>query len=175
MSLIYIQPINDEDLWPNESTQVLHLATPPAIGDRLPLGGPRAWDVVAVDEYQIPGNGGSLYLVHCNLGAAPPREGWYQVKKYLTYSTSMQLYIGNDALLHWHMSLDGSSPKTGVLLPRYNVREHGVTAQPWGVETITQYMPTEAVEQPCYRSIWVGQCIYVPAVLETPQEALQAA
>ncbi len=181
MSLIYLQPIDDEQLWPNEGFQVLHLATPPAVGDRLPLGGPRAWDIVAVDEYQAAAVGGeatgreSIYFAHCNLGAAPPREEWYQVHKCSKYQSSMWLYIGHGALVHWNNNLNGSEPKTGVLLPRYSVREHKVTSQPWGVETVTQYMPSEAVERPCYRSIWVGQCVYVPHVLETLQEALQVA
>jgi hypothetical protein len=134
-----------------------------------------------VDEYQAAAVGGeatgreSIYFAHCNLGAAPPREEWYQVHKCSKYQSSMWLYIGHGALVHWNNNLNGSEPKTGVLLPRYSVREHKVTSQPWGVETVTQYMPSEAVERPCYRSIWVGQCVYVPHVLETLQEALQVA
>lgn len=175
MSLMYLQPVDDEQLLPSEKPLVLYLSTPPAVGDRVPLGGHRLWEVVAIDEYQTEGTDESLYLVHCHIGEVPPRKDWFLVQDCQLRPTSLQIYLGEGALLHWNHNLTGAEPKTGVLLPQYNVKQHTVTSKPWGVDRVTQYLPTQAICQPCYRAVWVGQCVYVPAALEISQDNLQIA
>lgn len=176
MSLIYLAPINDQDLLASEDSQLLQLQTPPSSGDRVSLGSARLWTVVAVDEYRPNhGNQTPLYLVHCHRGEVPPRPEWFLVQACQRQPIALRLYLGDGELLHWGVDLKGEEPATGVLLPQYNVESHTVTDRPWGVEAVTLYKPAPSVDLPCYCSVWVGQCVSVPEVLDRSTTAsLQA-
>ena len=176
MSLIYFEPIEDELMLLGERAQVAYLHQPPQPGDRLTLGSARLWDVIAIDEYRSPqGFSDPIYFAHCHRGLVPPRSEWFAAQECKQRPSSLRLYLCNGELVHWSVNLTGDEPKTGILLPSFNVEAHTVTASNFGVEGITRYEPQEALEDPCYRSIWVGLCVDTSKTLERVSEALQTA
>lgn len=176
MSLVIFDLVDDALLLPQERMQVAHMQEPPSLGDRLTLGSSRLWEVVAVDEYRnATGFTHPIYLAHCHRGQVPPRPEWFSVRQLQTYPSSLRVYLVDGELEHWTINLDGSSPKTGVLLPLFNPREHSTTPRDVGVEQVSEYRPKENVTHPCYQSIWVGDCVRIASPALTHPTQLQPA
>ena len=176
MSLIIFDMVDDEGRLPGEDRQVVYLQQPPAEGDRVTLGGSRLWTVAAVDAYSgAAGFVEPIYLAHCYRGILQPREQWWLAEECQDSPNSLRVYLLDGELKHWSVSLDGSEPETKVLLPLFNPGTLQVTPQDIGVETLSEYRPQQGLEHPCYRSIWVGQCVQVPHTPGRRKEALQTA
>jgi hypothetical protein len=141
---IYFDAIDHGLQTTKESDQLHWTGNPPGIGDRVPMGGDRLWQVVAVDRYA--GDVGDLYVAYVYpLGAeVPPRETWYEVKCLAKRPlTSTTLHVKPDGALHQTSSnFTGALPIVRRLLTAFDVVNHRTGSQPWGVESYDTYSPT---------------------------------
>jgi hypothetical protein len=55
------------------------------------------------------------------------------------------------------------------LLPQYNVKEHTVTSKPWGILSVTSYLPSPQIDLPCYHAVHIGQCASFPKLYRRTQ------
>lgn len=173
MSLIYFDNVTGSDFSEGERNPIAYLSTPPAVGDRVSMGAERLWQVLAVDRYVCSGE--ALYVAHCAL-IPIPREDWWTVAMSRDRSCySLQLHIGGDQLIHTGHHMRGVAPQVGYLLPQFNVKEHTVTSQPWGVEAVHTYHLAEEINYPVYRVIHVCDCVFVPEVVAAEKEEMAIA
>lgn len=180
MALVFYAAVSTADYEPAERGCIAHLKNPPSVGDRLTLGeNQRLWTVVATDHYQpVDGAGEGIWLAHCDLQYGRDRSQWFAVQQMQERKApTLWLYLGNDTLVQRTVNYVGRSPVIGKLIPRYNTTDHTVDSWPWGVERVTTYIPSEGLELPCYRSVQLAHCIYVPefATAETPAKSLAMA
>jgi hypothetical protein len=140
---IYFDAIDHGMQTTTERDQLHWAGNPPCVGDRVPMGGDRLWQVVAVDRYA--GDAGDLYLAHVHpVGVAvPDRETWYEVrclaKRPLTNTT---LHARPDGSLHQTgTNFTGKLPEVRRLLTAFDVVNHRTGSQPWGIESYDSYSP----------------------------------
>ncbi|MBE9117931.1 hypothetical protein IQ249_18700 [Lusitaniella coriacea LEGE 07157] len=164
--LVFFDAIASREYEGQEDAKVEYLSHPPEIGDRVSMGGLRLWNVVDIDSYYHPDNPEQvLYLAHCT--AAPltnpssQRANWFRIKAYQNREPTLQLFLGEGMLLHVHRDLVGGKPEVGYLLPQYDPKEHIVKSRPWGITSVTSYLPSPDIERVCYLKIHIGQCVYV--------------
>lgn len=176
MNLVYYSAVSTADYQTDERVSVAHLRNLPSVGDRLGLGNSqRLWTVVAMDHYQpVDGVGDGLWLAHCDLQLGRDRSQWFSVQQMTKRKApTLWLYLGHDALIQQAVNYVGRSPVIGKLIPRYNTTDHTVDAWPWGVERVTTYVPSEGLELPCYRSVKLAHCVYVPEFAAADEEVTQ--
>ena len=110
-----------------------------------------------------------IYLVHCTVECKQiesiERSNWFRVKAYQGRDPNLQLFLGEGILVHVNKNLIGKKPETGYLLPQYNVQQHIVTSKPWGIVSVTSYLPSPEIELTCYNAVHICQCVYVPEAL----------
>jgi hypothetical protein len=140
---IYFDAIDHGLQTTKESDQLHWASSQPQIGDRLPMGGDRLWQVVTVDRYA--GDAGDLYIAYVHpVGAeVAPREAWYEVKclakRPLTNTT---LHVKPDGSLHQTgCNFTGALPIVHRLLTSFDVTNHKTGSQPWGIESYDSYKP----------------------------------
>lgn len=165
--LVFFDDISGEAYAQQEQAKVEHLSHPPELGDRISLGTYRLWTIVGVDRYENPENPEDiLYLAHCTVDSqkneSVDRSTWFKVQAYQNRDPNLQLFFGEGILLHFNENLIGKKPETGYLLPKYNVNEHTVTSQPWGIASVTSYVPSADVNMACYNAVHICQCVHVP-------------
>ncbi|NJM59784.1 MAG: hypothetical protein HC849_05610 [Oscillatoriales cyanobacterium RU_3_3] len=170
--LVFFEAIASTDYQNDENEKIEYLTHVPEIGDRISLGSQRLWYIAGIDMYKNPENPEDIvYLVHCTLDkqqtTSTDRSTWFRVKFYQDRDPNLQLFVAEGILLHVVKNLIGEKPETGYLLPQYNVSEHTLTSQPWGIASVTSYLPEPNIAQTCYNAIYVGHCVYVPEVLES--------
>jgi hypothetical protein len=170
--LVFFEAIASADYQSDENEKVEYLTHVPDLGDRISLGSRRLWHIVGVDPYENPENPEDIvYLIHCSLDKqqikSTDRSTWFRVEFYQDRDPNLQLFLGEEMLLHVAKNLIGEKPETGYLLPQYNVHEHTVTYRPWGIASVTSYLPNPNIAQTCYNAIYIGHCVYVPEALES--------
>lgn len=165
--LVFFDDIAGKDYTQQEQEKVEYLSHLPEMGDRVSLGTHRLWTIVGVDRYENPENPEEiLYLAHCTVDPqqieSVDRSTWFKVKAYQNRDPILQLFFGEGMLRYMNENFIGEKPKTGYLLPKYNVQEHTVTSQPWGITSVTSYFPSPDVHLACYNAVHICQCVYVP-------------
>lgn len=170
--LVFFEDISGKDYQAKENEKLEYLSHPPVIGDCVSLGGQRLWHIVGVDIYHNGENTEDIiYLAHCTVDPkqikSVNRANWFRVKAYQNRDPNLQLFLGEGMLVHVNKNLIGKKPETGYLLPQYNVKEHTVTSKPWGVVSVTSYLPSPEIDLTCYNVVYIGQCVYVPEALSS--------
>jgi hypothetical protein len=170
--LVFFEDIAGQDCAQQENSKVEYLHHPPITGDRISLGTRRLWHIVGVDRYQNPENPEDIiYLAHCTVDKeqieSVDRSNWFRIKAYQGRNPNLQLFLSEGILLQVNENLTGQKPKTGYLLPKYNVKEHTVTSQPWGTVSVTSYFPSSDIDMTCYNAVHICQCDCVPEVVRS--------
>lgn len=170
--LVFFDAIASREYEGREDVKVEYLSHPPEVGDRVSMGSLRLWNVVGVDPYSHPDRPEQIiYLAHCTVALptdpSSQRENWFRIKAYQNREPTLQLFVGEGMLLHVHRDLVGGKPEVGYLLPQYDPKEHIVRSRPWGITSVTSYLPSPGIERVCYQKIHIGQCVYVPEASET--------
>ncbi|MBP0021422.1 MAG: hypothetical protein J7647_28190 [Cyanobacteria bacterium SBLK] len=166
--LVFFDTLSDRDYKAGEARKIEYWANPPEVGDRVSLGSERLWSIVGVDRYESPENTReAIYLVHCAIGEVEKRANWFRVRAYRDRQPNLQLFLGEGLLLQVRRNLTGDRPAIGSLLPQYHPQEKTVTSQPWGIAAIDSYIPDANIVQPCYLTVHLCECVYVPEVLES--------
>jgi hypothetical protein len=140
---IYFDAI-DDGLQSSQERDRLHwVATPPQVGDRLPMGDDRHWEVIAVDRYT--GEAGEFCLAHVHpVGVeVPAREEWYCSTSFVKRPLSvLHLHVRPDGgVQHWSKNFTGALPIVRRLLTAFDVANHKTGSQPWGIESFDTYSP----------------------------------
>ncbi len=170
--LVFFEDIAGKDYTQQEKEKIEYLSHPPVIGDRISMGTQRLWHIVGVDLYQNSENPENvIYLAHCTVDPkqieSVERSSWFRLIAYQDRNPNLQLFLGDGMLLHVNKNLTGEKPKTGYLLPQYNVQDHTVTSQPWGIVSVTSYFPNPTINLTCYNAVHICQCVYVPEALQS--------
>jgi hypothetical protein len=142
---VFFAPIKEGDCLNDERRLLQWMATPPQVGDLLPLGfrTNRSWEVIAICSYI--GDAGGLTIAHVNPVeiAVPDRAGWFATRlKISKPGASMRLHIKPDKSLHQiGCNFDGTLPAIGHLLTSFDVASHKTGHQPWGIDSFDTYVP----------------------------------
>lgn len=164
--LVFFEDLTGQDCAAEENSKIEYLHHPPVTGDRISLGSRRLWYIVGVDRYQNHENPEDLiYLAHCTVDKeqieSVGRSNWFRIKAYQDRDPNLQLFLSEGMLLQVKENLTGQKPQTGYLLPKYNVQEHTVNSQPWGIVSVTSYLPSSDVDMTCYNTVHICQCTSV--------------
>jgi hypothetical protein len=139
----YFDAIDDGLQTSKECDQLHWVSNPPKVGDRLPMGSDRPWEVIAVDRYA--GEAGELCLAHVHpVGVeVPAREEWYCSRSFVKRPLSaFTLHIRPDGgVQHWARDFRGEAPIVRRLLTAFDVVNHKTGHQPWGIESFDTYKP----------------------------------
>lgn len=169
--LVFFDAISSKEYERRENRKVEYLSHPPEIGDRISMGSQRLWTIVGVDAYVQNNSNLVVYLAHCTVDTqqieSGDRSNWFRIKAYQNREPNLQLFLGENVLLHVNRDLIGGKPEVGYLVPQYNVKEHTVTSKPWGIASVNSYFPIPDVSQPCYLTVYICQCIYLPEALQS--------
>jgi hypothetical protein len=118
----------------------------------------------------------SVFVAHVALDVATvgDRSTWYSVEDLKDRpQTNLKLFIGEGGqFLHFAINLTGKPTEPGYVLPKFNMKEHTVTAQPWGVERVATFQPKQPGSNLCFAWVEVGYCVYIPE-FATPSECLE--
>ena len=144
-----------------ERDQLHWLSSKPQAGDRVPMGGDRLWDVVALETYT--GDVGDLTIVHAHpVGVViPDRAEWYVTRlKARKPLASTTLYVKPDGALHQTSSnFTGKLPEVRKLLTAFDVVSHRTGSQPWGIESYDTYSP--ASPDATFKAVYLAHVVSV--------------
>jgi hypothetical protein len=140
---------------------------PPVVGETVSMGGDRLWSVVDVDAYS---NGGqSVFIAYVALAseAVGDRSTWYSVEAFKRRpQTNLKLFFSEDGqLLHLSKGLLGQPLTLGYVLPKFDVQNHTVGSQPWGVMKVEAFQPKEPERELSYAEVILGYCAYIPELV----------
>jgi hypothetical protein len=149
---------------------------PPMVGETVSMGAERLWTVVDVDAYS---NGQqSVFIAHVALDAATvgDRSTWYFVQSLKRRPlTNLRLFFSEDGqFLQFAENMTGEALQPGLVLPKFDVQNHGVSSQPWGVAKVDTFLSKESEKELSYSMIHVAQCAYIPEFADTPELAAVA-
>jgi hypothetical protein len=140
---IFFTAIDDALQIGKERDQLHWTSSQPQVGDRVPMGGDRLWEVIAIDSYS--GDAGDLRVAHVHPMnvTVPAREGWYCVKCFAKRPlTAPTLHVKPDGSLHQTgCNFTGALPIVHRLLTAFDVASHKTGSQPWGIESFDTYSP----------------------------------
>jgi hypothetical protein len=137
---------------------------PPVVGETVSMGAGRLWTVVDVDAYS---NGQqSVFIAHVALNVAEvgDRSTWYFVQSFKSRPrTNLRLFFGEDGrFLQFAENMKGEALESGSVLPKFDVQNHSVSSQPWGVVKVDRFLPKEPERELCFSEIYVGHCAFIP-------------
>jgi hypothetical protein len=140
---------------------------PPVVGETVSMGADRLWTVVDVDAYS---NGQqSVFIAHVALDAAVvgDRSTWYFVQSLKSRpQTNLRLFLSEDGqFLQFAENMTGEVLQPGLVLPKFDVQNHEVTSQPWGVMKVDAFLPKEPERELSFSMIYVGHCAYIPELV----------
>jgi hypothetical protein len=170
METVFYQTALDDSVFDRhagERERVRFQDIPPVVGETVSMGNARLWTVVDVDAYS---NGQqSVFIAYVALDAAEvgDRSTWFTVESFKRRpQTNLKLFFSEEGqLLHFAESLTGAALQTGYVLPKFNVQEHTVSSQPWGVMKADTFQPKEPERELSYAEVIIGHCAYIPELV----------
>lgn len=145
---------------------------PPVVGETVSMGADRLWTVVGVDAYSSEQQ--SVFIAHVALDVEAvgdpsgisegARQSWYFVESFKQRpQTNLRLFFSEAGqFLSFAENMTGSALETGHVLPYFDVQNHAVSSQPWGVERVVTLQPKEPERELCFSVVQVGYCVYIP-------------
>jgi hypothetical protein len=137
---------------------------PPVVGEIVSMGSDRLWTVINVDAYSNGQQSVFIAYVALDVETVGDRSTWYSVQSLKDRpQTNLKLFLSEAGqFLHFSINLTGKPTEPGYVLPKFNIKEHTVTSQPWGVERVVTLQPKEPERELCFSFVQVGYCVYIP-------------
>jgi len=173
--MLYIcETLGDRPQLPEEEVAIALHVSRIEKGDRLSLGASRLWHVVGVDYFTDQAE--TVGVVYLDLDPDRERSDWLSARLCAERPCHcLTAYLADGEMVHWKHSMRDNQPEIGSFLPKFNIAEHTISSQPWGVNSFRKLLPVADLEHPCHRHVYLAECVYSPeSVLVTEPELVAA-
>jgi hypothetical protein len=154
----------------------------PVLGELVPMGSERIWEVVAVDEFRLEEQTQPefeadpvLFLNHCALKgeSLPERSHWDRIGMFKENPLSiLQIFVSEQReLIQSSIHFYGKKVKVGSYLKEYDYSKREFIKLPWRVMRLDSYLP-EPLQSPdyCYAAIHIAHCVRVSLIESNPEK-----